>query len=78
MNLTRPGYETLLRRLVLSTCTNVEWITGSVVSLQPESSSWEKLASVSIRKSNGAEPMVVPAALVAGLFNFTGDIHIPN
>ncbi|KIM89717.1 hypothetical protein PILCRDRAFT_194199 [Piloderma croceum F 1598] len=67
--MTRPAYETLLRRLVLSTCSNVEFITGSVTSLQPASTSWESVAYVSFRTASDAETLQVPAALVVGLFH---------
>jgi hypothetical protein len=69
MCMTRPAYETLLRRLVLSTCTNVEFITGSITSLQPASTSWESVAYVSFRTASDAETLQVPAALVVGLFH---------
>ena len=68
--MTRPAYETLLRRLVLSTCTNVEFITGSVTSLQPASTSWESVAYVSCKKASDTETLQFPAALVVGLFHF--------
>ncbi|KAF8492268.1 hypothetical protein JB92DRAFT_3147513 [Gautieria morchelliformis] len=63
VNLTRAGFETLLRRLVLSSCPNVKYVPGSVTALNTSETSPDAISSVRIRSCVGDES-TLPAALV--------------
>jgi hypothetical protein len=65
LNLTRPGLETLLRRLVLSSCPNVKYMQGSVTALTKSETSADAINSVRIRSRAGDEG-TLPATLVVG------------
>ncbi|KAF8524139.1 hypothetical protein BU17DRAFT_43208 [Hysterangium stoloniferum] len=61
--LTRPAFETILRRLVL-TCPNVQCIPGTVVGMNKEPYFADMIGSVQVRSSSGDE-ITIPATLVA-------------
>ena len=63
-SLTRPAFETILRRLVLAVCPNVRYIAGTVIGLVKFESSGD-LRSVRIRSREGDERLV-SAVLVVG------------
>ena len=64
-NLRRAGYETTLRRLVITKCPNVEYMTGAVTALVKSESSSETIGSVRVRSHDGEENSVL-ATLVVG------------
>jgi hypothetical protein len=70
--MTRPVYETLLRRLLLSTCTNVEYLTGTVTSLQPASSGWDNITSVSVKTISDEKLLLISTSFVVGTPDLTG------
>ncbi|KAF8479823.1 hypothetical protein JB92DRAFT_3102191 [Gautieria morchelliformis] len=61
--LTRAGLETLLRRLVLATCPNVQYVPGTVIALVRSESSADAIDSVRVRSREGEESNI-PATLV--------------
>ncbi|KAJ7489465.1 hypothetical protein FB451DRAFT_691135 [Mycena latifolia] len=65
MYLGRPGFETLLRRLVLDRASypNIELITGTVTDVRPDPTNHSRLNSVLVRTESGLQEFT--AALVA-------------
>ncbi|GJJ16097.1 hypothetical protein Clacol_010376 [Clathrus columnatus] len=59
--ITRPTFETILRKLVLESCPNLTYICGSVIGLVKDSTA-DDIRGVRIRKSTGET--IVPASLV--------------
>lgn len=63
MNISRPGFETLLRKLVLTSCPNVRYISGTVTGLiQAQSSS--AIAGVRVRNATNGEESILLASLL--------------
>ncbi|GJJ12742.1 hypothetical protein Clacol_006987 [Clathrus columnatus] len=63
MNISRPGFETLLRKLVLTSCPNVRYVSGTVTGLIQAQSS-NAIAGVRIR--NTGEESILLASLIIG------------
>ena len=64
-NITRAGFEAILRRLVLAACPNVRYIAGTVTGLVKSGSSGKLVHSVRIRSCDGGTN-TLPATLVIG------------
>ncbi|KAJ7457464.1 hypothetical protein FB451DRAFT_1353732 [Mycena latifolia] len=63
MHLSRPGFETLIRRLVLdrSTYPNIEFMAGTVTDVQPDPMNHSRLSTVVVRTESRTQKF--PAAL---------------
>lgn len=67
MNISRPGFETLLRKLVMSSCPNVRYIPGTVTGLiQAQSSS--AIAGVRVRNTVGEQGVLLASLLIGTSF----------
>ncbi|KAJ7269901.1 hypothetical protein C8J57DRAFT_1323879 [Mycena rebaudengoi] len=63
MYLSRSGFETLLRRLVISACPHMELTTGTVTDIIPDPADHSRLSTVVVRTASGLQEFT--AALVA-------------
>ena len=68
-NLRRAGFETTLRRLVITTCPNVKYMTGAVTALLKSEASTENVDAVRVRSLDGEESSL-SATLVIGKSQF--------
>lgn len=64
VRITRAGFETLLRRLVMSSCRNVRYLAGTVLGLE-QADSANEITGVRVRTTM-KEEITLPAILTIG------------
>lgn len=62
----RPGFETLLRRLVMNSCKNVKYMAGDALGLEKASGADNMITGVHVRAWKGEE-ITLPAVLAIGI-----------
>ena len=71
MYISRSGYETIIRKLTVQSCTNLKFLLGTVVGVRASAYDSTKIGSVSVRMHGMGNLHVVPAALVVDCTGLT-------